>query len=337
MQACSLQTELRSQTQPAARKSPLAQAQCRHMASCGATAHSQCHFLPGTMSIPDGEYDLDLSALTEITNASSSMGVRYQFVPPTVDRSRPVTAYENGRECVLDVPLTGQQKSVLFEGAVVQNPTDMHNAAAHAYILTYAGGKVVHLKRLDRTLKVSKTRNPAKTETKLQEWKSSKRQAASSSPKPSKPSVPKRAPVASKRTPQKTTPARAKSPETTQDVIINEADFDSLESGSENEFPVFDFDKSDATDNLKPTKIDKRSTTIPDDEFAGLEDELAQVMGLPQSEESDADDYPTLVTSTPVIIDEPKRAAEQHRLHTRTNSRPMSMREWVHNGIGGSE
>ena len=58
------------------------------------------------MSIPDGEYDLDLSILTQDVADVSSVGLRYQFVPPTVDRNQPVKAYELGRECILEVPLT---------------------------------------------------------------------------------------------------------------------------------------------------------------------------------------------------------------------------------------
>lgn len=275
------------------------------------------------MSIPDGEYDLDLSILTQLQHLSSSVGLRYQFVPPTVDRSRPVKVYEQGRECILEVPLTEGSKSILFEGSVAHTALEPHNVGAQTYYLSYTPGKPVHLKRLDRTLKISKTRNSSKTESRIRQWKAQgllsepETTAAVVTPKTRPTTASKRA---AQKAPQKLVRAPPKKQEHLQDVIIDEADFDGLNSGTEDGFPEIDLD-----DNKDDTN----------DDFKELEDELAQVMGLPQSEESDADDFPALLTTTPVIIDEKKPAVDQQR-STRTQSRPMSMREWVHKGVDSS-
>ncbi|KAJ9093370.1 hypothetical protein QFC19_008388 [Naganishia cerealis] len=290
------------------------------------------------MSIPDGEYDLDLSILTQDVADVSSVGLRYQFVPPTVDRNQPVKAYELGRECILEVPLTDIQKSILFEGTVLKTHPEAHNVGAQTYFLSYSEGKPVQLNRLGRTLKVSKTRNAGKTENKLQLWMSAKKDL------PPENHVPQNRPTtaskrASKKPPQKlvqkTVHKLVQNPsksEDLQDVIIDEADFDSLNSDPEDGFPVIDFEDENSLEiNQKNGNVDDDV----DDDFKALEDELAQVMGLPQSEESDADDFPALITTTPVIIDEKKPAVDQRRT-SRSQSRPMSMREWVHNGVGGS-
>lgn len=299
-------------------------------------------FFSELMSIPDGEYDLDLSVLTQDVSDASSVGLRYQFVPPTVDRNQPVKAYEHGRECILEVPLTDTQKPILFEGTVLKTHPEAHNVASQTYFLSYSEGKPVQLNRLGRTLKVSKTRNASKTESKLQLWMSAKKDlppnnhTAQNVPDSRPRTASKRA---SKKPPQKLVQKTVQKlaqeppkPEDLQDVIIDEADFDSLNSGPEDGFPVIDFDDENSLQvNQKKDNVDDDI----DDDFKALEDELAQVMGLPQSEESDADDFPALITTTPVIIDEKKPAVDQRRT-SRSQSRPMSMREWVHNGVGGS-
>ncbi|RLV87986.1 Peptidyl-prolyl cis-trans isomerase cyp15 [Meyerozyma sp. JA9] len=258
------------------------------------------------MSIPDGEYDLDLSVLTEDVSDASSVGLRYQFVPPTVDRNQPVKAYEHGRECILEVPSTDTQKPILFEGTVLKTHPEAHNVASQTYFLSYSEGKPVQLNRLGRTLKVSKTRNASKTESKLQSWMSAKKDSppdnhtAQNVPDSRPRTASKRA---SKKPPQKSVQKTVQKsaqeppkPEDSQDVIIDEADFDSLNSGPEDGFPVIDFDDENSSQvNQKKDNVDDDI----DDDFKALEDELAQVMGSPQSEESDADDFPASITTTP--------------------------------------
>lgn len=128
------------------------------------------------MSIADGEYEIDLSAFLEKDHLSErdiSLGIRYGFIPDSMDQTSPLTLFQTDQESLIQAKtIDGSgDNMIIFEG----NPKRLgpsKNPANETYFLTVSptGDSQVVLKKLDNTIRVSKSRNVAKWERKIELW-----------------------------------------------------------------------------------------------------------------------------------------------------------------------
>ncbi|KAK6465188.1 RNA polymerase II transcription elongation factor-domain-containing protein [Scheffersomyces coipomensis] len=241
------------------------------------------------MSLADGEYDIDLSGLIDVPSTSSNsfgqnIALRYNFIPDSMDQSKPLRLYQNDQSCLLKAKSTdgGDVKPIIFEGT----PQRASNTVNDSYFLTYTADKdnTVQLKRLQTTYRLSKSRNVAQLLPKIQQWdkeytvvtpvektvrpKKTKKSIPKSVPKPPPPpstslkidQVPK---VSSKRPPTaNSTPL--------EEPIINESDFDDLDDqirmddsdDKELDFPIISFDNKEEDKVKAPARIRKPSPEV---------------------------------------------------------------------------
>lgn len=141
------------------------------------------------MSIADGEYDIDLSELlgnSESSN-SNSFAIRYGFIPDSMDQASPLKLYQTSKECLLQansIETSTSSKPIIFEGAH-QRHRKSNNPALDSYYLTFApqdsisssssessGSNTnnIQLRRLNSTIRVSKSRDARKWERKIENW-----------------------------------------------------------------------------------------------------------------------------------------------------------------------
>jgi hypothetical protein len=205
------------------------------------------------MSLQDGEYDIDLSGLVDHPN-SNNIALRYGFIPDSMDQKSSLKLYQIDGECLLSVQSTESSKSnLIFEGIPQRNKSS--NIVNDSYYLTFDDRNVVHLKKLNSTIRLSKSRNVDRLASKLKAWDSqyekmseSKSTTAAKSPPSNKP------PKASKRPPSANT-----TPNIHHEPIISALDFDDLED--DNDFPVIEI--IEPTNTTKTTESTKKSTPKP--------------------------------------------------------------------------
>lgn len=189
--------------------------------------HSQipCLF---AMLLADGEYEIDVSALTELRD-SDSFAIRYGFIPDSMDQLKPLKLYQTDKECLIQAQPTTPGRPIIFEGQAMRHRR-AQNPALDQYYLLFGELSEVHLRRLNSTVRVSKTRNASKWEDQIVQWEKLPQNEPVEVPRvvPKESYRPQK--VASKRPPTAT-------PEIRDDDIIGESDFDDL-AGSESEFPV---------------------------------------------------------------------------------------------------
>lgn len=118
------------------------------------------------MSLPDGEYDIDLAGLIDHPNRSN-VALRFLFLPDSFDLTKPMTMYEVDQEIVVDGDGT------LFEG-MGQKKTQSQD-----YYLSIHSENV-ELKPLHNTIRVNKTRQPDKLRQKIKLWQQQKATADAS-------------------------------------------------------------------------------------------------------------------------------------------------------------
>lgn len=128
------------------------------------------------MSIADGEYEIDLSAFLgkdHVSGQENSLGIRYGFIPDSMDQTSPLTLYQTDQESLIRAKTMESSGSnvIIFEG----NPKRLgpsKNPANETYFLTVSpeGENQVVLKKLNSTIRVSKSRNVAKWERKMETW-----------------------------------------------------------------------------------------------------------------------------------------------------------------------
>lgn len=128
------------------------------------------------MSIADGEYEIDLSAFLNKDHSYErdiSLGIRYGFRPDSMDQTSPLTLYQTDQESLIQAKTVdgSGDNMIIFEG----NPKRLgpsKNPANETYFLTVSptGDNQVVLKKLDNTIRVSKSRNVAKWERKIESW-----------------------------------------------------------------------------------------------------------------------------------------------------------------------
>lgn len=128
------------------------------------------------MSIADGEYEIDLSAFLNKDHSYErdiSLGIRYGFRPDSMDQTSPLTLYQTDQESLIQAKTVdgSGDNMIIFEG----NPKRLgpsKNPANETYFLTVSptGDNQIVLKKLDNTIRVSKSRNVAKWERKIESW-----------------------------------------------------------------------------------------------------------------------------------------------------------------------
>ncbi|WPK23659.1 hypothetical protein PUMCH_000901 [Australozyma saopauloensis] len=140
------------------------------------------------MSVPDGEYDIDLSGLlASVQNAPSaeSLAIRYGFIPDSMDQTKPLTLYQNDDVCILEAQLLEKNSKaalkpvpVIFEGVqqrqrLTQTSSSGNNDSYYLAFLALDHGDLqptVKLRQLGSTIRVSKTRNVEKWQKTIAEW-----------------------------------------------------------------------------------------------------------------------------------------------------------------------
>lgn len=113
------------------------------------------------MSLKDGEYELDVSQLFDTAN-TNNLALRYGFMPDSMDQSKPLKLYQMDNECVLTVKASDGD-DIIFEGI------PQRHKAQDSYYLEFTDN-TARLKKLDSTIRLSKTRNAKKLQIKMNQW-----------------------------------------------------------------------------------------------------------------------------------------------------------------------
>lgn len=130
------------------------------------------------MSLADGEYDIDVSQLFDTilpVNDHENIAMRYGFIPDSMDQRKPLTLYQNSLECVLRADSV-DGKPILFEGIPQRHREGQPN---DAYYLTFMplDSKRIHLRRLNLTIRFSKSRNVTQLQQKMDTWEKQKKES----------------------------------------------------------------------------------------------------------------------------------------------------------------
>ena len=312
------------------------------------------------MSLPDGEYEIDLAGLVDHPNRNN-VALRFLFLPDSFDPTQPLTMYEHGSQIVIASDTT------LFEGIGLTRAS-----LNQEYYLTVHDQRVA-LKHLHNTIRVNKTRQPDKLRQQIRQWDDEKanEQAEAKVTKPvakavNKPPVAKpaakpvvkpalvSAPVAplraklppklvSKSTTRPSTKRSSKrppAPKSDEEIIISDADFDDLDDNT-----TTNTQSQPTQSQSQPTQSQSQPTQSEpidvDDEFDDLENQLAEVLepelkqltqlALEELDESDFDEVPF---SGIAIEGAPEKKASPWNTSTnRASTKPVSLRE----AMGGDD
>jgi hypothetical protein len=205
------------------------------------------------MSLEDGEYEIDLSGLVDHPN-NNSIALRYGFIPDSMDQKSSLKLYQIDSECLLSVQSTESSKSnLIFEGIPQRNKTT--NVINDSYYLTFDDRNVVHLKKLNSTIRLSKSRNVEKLASKLKAWDSQYEKLSAANTTTAAKTVPSNTtPKASKRPPSANT-----TPNIHHEPIISALDFDDLED--DNDFPIIELTEQTNTPRNTADSAPKPSQT----------------------------------------------------------------------------
>lgn len=123
------------------------------------------------MSIPDGEYEIDLLVLD--ASDDPLVAFRYGFIPDSMDQSKPLTLFMTDQACVLEAPLISKPEfkllPIIFEG-LPQRQRLAANGTLDSYFLTVDEGNAT-LRRLLNTVRVNKSRNAEKLRSDIAGWR----------------------------------------------------------------------------------------------------------------------------------------------------------------------
>lgn len=108
------------------------------------------------MSLPDGEYDISLS-----NSVKDSLALRYSFIPESMDQSLPMQLFQMDNESILSVKSVDSD-DIIFEGTTQSHKED-------SYYLSF-DGKTAHISRLNKSLRLNKSRNAEKLKLKMNSW-----------------------------------------------------------------------------------------------------------------------------------------------------------------------
>ncbi|WEJ92874.1 hypothetical protein PSN45_000332 [Yamadazyma tenuis] len=120
------------------------------------------------MSLPDGEYEVDLSVLADNCGDVDSFGIRYGVVPSSLDSSKPMKLYDDSKNIILEATDTNNDQ-MIFEG-MSQVHNSKNPAMANYYLAFESGG--FRLSKLNRTVRVNKSRNSIKWANLIRKWNS---------------------------------------------------------------------------------------------------------------------------------------------------------------------
>ncbi|EGW32607.1 uncharacterized protein SPAPADRAFT_51145 [Spathaspora passalidarum NRRL Y-27907] len=219
------------------------------------------------MSLADGEYEIDLSALLDlppISDDNNNVAIRYGFIPDSMDQTKPIKLYQNKDECILETT-DGDNKPILFEGVPQRHKSGTAN---DSYYLSYIPERpnAVELKKLGTTIRFNKSRNVSKLSTKISQWEKQASLRENSPPKtsPRKATSPKKGNVlppkpltprtASKRPPSASTTPNRKLDHDNDEPIISESDFDDLDESDGDGFPVITIEDTQPAQEKQPVK-----------------------------------------------------------------------------------
>lgn len=118
------------------------------------------------MRLQDGEYELDVSGLFDSSN-TTNLALRYGFIPDSMDQNQPLKLYQIDNECVLNVKSTDGDE-IIFEGIPQRHKSS--TIGNDSYYITFDDNNIAHLKKLDSTIRLSKTRNASKLQIKMKNW-----------------------------------------------------------------------------------------------------------------------------------------------------------------------
>lgn len=299
------------------------------------------------MSLPDGEYEIDLAGLVDHPNRNN-VALRFLFLPDSFDPTQPLTMYEHGSQIVIASDTT------LFEGIGLTRAS-----LNQEYYLTVHDQRVA-LKHLHNTIRVNKTRQPDKLRQQIRQWDEEKaneqaeakvtkpavkpvaKPVAKPTPKPVSALVaPLRAKLPSKlvvqpstRPSTKRSSKRPPAPKSDEEIIISDADFDDLDDNTTTTNAQSQSQSQPTQSQLEPIDVD--------DEFDDLENQLAEVLE-PESnnkptqlalEELDESDFDEVPFSGIAIEGAPEKKASPWNTSTnRTSTKPVSLRE----AMGGDD
>ncbi|CAN3374096.1 hypothetical protein DIURU_003272 [Diutina rugosa] len=305
------------------------------------------------MSLPDGEYEIDLAGLVDHPNRNN-VALRFSFLPDSFDPTQPLTMYEHGSQIVIASDTT------LFEGI-----GSTRASSNQEYYLTVHDQRVA-LKHLHNTIRVNKTRQPDKLRQQIRQWDEEKaneqaeakvakpaakpvaKPVAKPAPKTVSKPAPVSAPVApsrakspsksvskpSTRPSTKRSSKRPPAPKSDEEIIISDADFDDLDDNT----TTTNTQSQNTQSQSQPTQSEPMDV---DDEFDDLENQLAEVLE-PESkqstqlalEESDESDFDEVPFSGIAIEGAPEKKASPWNTSTnRASTKPVSLRE----AMGGDD
>lgn len=112
------------------------------------------------MALPEGEYEIDLGAFDFDNGNGTSLGIKYNDEPKSMERSRTMNMYEEKMKIVLEGK-DRNQDTVIFEGNA---DGDVGNGrrSMQDYYLTYSEEKGVVMNKLGRRIRVNKCKDESK-------------------------------------------------------------------------------------------------------------------------------------------------------------------------------
>lgn len=260
------------------------------------------------MSIPDGEYTLDLLAL----GSGGAVAIRYGFVPETMDHSKPVNLYQSDSICILEAQLVDSLAQlgvralpIIFEGAPQQQK---RGDAKEAFVVAFSEVQnSATLRPLGSTLRVNKSRSAEKWRNAIGKWTEGPGETHGT------------AKTNAEKTKAETTRAGKTKAETTK----------AEKTKAERAVPKGRAQKAPqraraqkAPRAAKPAKAKSRAAPKQeelDDDFKDLEDQLQEVLNSPSESDSDA--------QAPIVVEIEGAPRKRNVAVPVAASRPLSMRE----------
>lgn len=116
------------------------------------------------MSIPDGEYPIDINILNG--SSDETLGLRHGVLPSDLDPNKPMKLYDDSKNIILQANSDGDEQ-MIFEG-LSQVHTSKNPLMAN-YYLSFEDDQF-KLGKLNRTIRVNKSRNSIKWGKLIRKW-----------------------------------------------------------------------------------------------------------------------------------------------------------------------
>ncbi|CUM66383.1 uncharacterized protein PRCAT00004047001 [Priceomyces carsonii] len=124
------------------------------------------------MVLSDGEYDIDLGDVFGRQESSSSLAIRYDLGPNSLDEVAKLTMYEKERDCILKVrSINSIEMDEIYESSFHKYKSQV-NGVNDLFYLNMVPDKdgMLKMKRLNKTMKLDKKQNHLNVERKLKSW-----------------------------------------------------------------------------------------------------------------------------------------------------------------------